>query len=72
MIISEPPLAHRWVLAKTTTKLPRTPTTKLPRLPRTYGKFRKSGIRPVGTKKGLLTTNFASEALEKVGSGGWI
>jgi hypothetical protein len=45
---------------------------KLPRLLRTYGKIRKSGKRLVSIKKGLLTSNPTSEALEMLGSGGWI
>jgi len=64
--------ADRWVLTKATTKLPLRPTTQLPRVLRTYEKHGKSGNRPAGTKKGLLTTNSAPEALEKLGSGGWI
>jgi hypothetical protein len=64
--------ADRWVLQKLPENYRKGTTGKLPRLLRTYGKYRTSGKELEGTKKGLLSPKPASEALEIVGSGGWI
>jgi hypothetical protein len=45
---------------------------RLPRLLRSIEKFRKYGNQPAGIKRGLPTLHPTSEALESVGSGGWI